>query len=71
MAIALSSSALDTFSVAHQSTPPSTGRPPKMSASSSAASTLSASGKTVTNSWKNAPDYFRLTPGIAQSPAAR
>ena len=44
------------FSVTHHSMPPSTGRPLKMPSASSAASTFcGATGRSVTNSWKNSP----------------
>ena len=54
-AMALSSSALLCFSVAHQRTPPSTGRPPRTPFCSRAASTSSCRGRLVTNSWKKGP----------------
>ena len=55
MDTASSSSARLCFSVAHHSSPPSTGQPPRMPRASRAESTFWGSGRSVTNSWKKGP----------------
>ena len=56
MAMVRSSASRGTFSVAHHRMPPSSGRPPRISACSSAARISSCFGRSVTNSWKNSPE---------------
>ena len=56
MAMVRSSASRGTFSVAHHRMPPSSGKPPRISACSSAARISSCFGRSVTNSWKNSPE---------------